>query len=91
MLHQRLLSWAKFAVPLLSLLGSLVLQAALSGAFCVVASGTVNLAAYLVKAIRRGLASRASGMLVTSFYLPARWQSISSVRIAGRAGWRWQG
>lgn len=53
--------------------GSLLRQALLTSAFGAVGSGIVfvNLAGYQVKAMRRDLASRASGMFVTSFYAAA--------------------
>ncbi len=64
-------------------------QASLSFAWGVVVSGVVyvNLAGYHVKAVRRDLAGRASGLFVTSLYLSAAFAGYAMGWIAGRAGW----
>jgi len=64
-------------------------QAALSFAWGVVVSGMiyVNLAGYHVKAVRRDLAGRASGVFVTSLYLSAAVAGYLMGWIANRAGW----
>lgn len=64
-------------------------QASLSFAWGVVVSGVVyvNLAGYHVKAVRRDLAGRASGVFVTSLYLPAAFAGYGMGWIATRAGW----
>jgi MFS transporter, DHA1 family, inner membrane transport protein len=64
-------------------------QAALSFAWGVIVSGIiyVNLAGYHVKAVRRHLAGRASGMFVTSLYLSAAAAGYSMGWLANRAGW----
>jgi len=64
-------------------------QAALSFAWGVVVSGVVyvNLAGYHVKAVRRELAGRASGVFVTSLYLSAAVAGYLMGWIANRAGW----
>jgi DHA1 family inner membrane transport protein len=64
-------------------------QAALSFAWGVVVSGVVyvNLAGYHVTAVRRDLAGRASGLFVTSLYLPAAFAGYVMGWIANRAGW----
>jgi MFS transporter, DHA1 family, inner membrane transport protein len=64
-------------------------QAALSFAWGVVVSGIVyvNLAGYHVKAVRRDLAGRASGVFVTSLYLSAAFAGYLMGWIANRAGW----
>jgi predicted MFS family arabinose efflux permease len=64
-------------------------QAALSFTWGVVVSGMiyVNLAGYHVKALRRSLASRASGVFVTSLYLSAAAAGYLMGWIANRAGW----
>lgn len=64
-------------------------QAALSFAWGVIVSGViyVNLAGYHVKAVRRPLAGRASGMFVTSLYLSAAVAGYSMGWLANRAGW----
>jgi predicted MFS family arabinose efflux permease len=69
--------------------GSILRQALLTGAFGAVASGTiyVNLVGYHVKAVRRSLASRASGMFVTSFYAAAAMAGYLMGGIASRADW----
>jgi DHA1 family inner membrane transport protein len=69
--------------------GSLLRQALLTAAFGAVASGTVyvNLVGYHVKAVRRSLASRASGMFVTSFYAAAAVAGYLMGGIASRASW----
>ena len=69
--------------------GSYSWQATLAFAWGVVVSGVmyVNLAGYHVKAVRRTLASRASGVFVTSLYLSAAGAGYSMGWIANRAGW----
>jgi predicted MFS family arabinose efflux permease len=64
-------------------------QAALSFAWGVIVSGVVyvNLAGYHVKAVRRELAGRASGVFVTSLYLTAAVAGYLMGWIANRAGW----
>jgi predicted MFS family arabinose efflux permease len=64
-------------------------QATLSFAWGVVVSGLiyVNLAGYHVKAVRRGLAGRASGVFVTSLYLSAAIAGYVMGWMANRAGW----
>jgi len=64
-------------------------QAALSFAWGIVVSGIVyvNLAGYHVKAVRRDLAGRASGVFVTSLYLSAAFAGYLMGWIANRAGW----
>lgn len=64
-------------------------QAALSFAWGVVVSGIVyvNLAGYHVKAVRRHLAGRASGVFVTSLYVSAAFAGYTMGWIANRAGW----
>ena len=64
-------------------------QASLSFAWGVVVSGVVyvNLAGYHVKAVRRDLAGRASGVFVTSLYLSAAFAGYGMGWIASRAGW----
>ena len=64
-------------------------QAALSFAWGVVVSGMiyVNLAGYHVKAVRRDLAGRASGVFVTSLYLSAAAAGYLMGWIANRGGW----
>ena len=64
-------------------------QATLAFAWGVVVSGVmyVNLAGYHVKAVRRSLAGRASGMFVTSLYLSAAGAGYLMGWIANRAGW----
>jgi MFS transporter, DHA1 family, inner membrane transport protein len=64
-------------------------QAILSFAWGVVVSGIlyVNVAAYHVKAVRRHLAGRASGLFVTSLYLSAAFAGYVMGWIANRAGW----
>ncbi len=69
--------------------GAYYWQAMLSFAWGVVVSGViyVNLAGYHVKAVRRHLASRASGVFVTSLYLSAAIAGYLMGWIANRAGW----
>ncbi len=69
--------------------GAYYWQAALSFAWGVVVSGMiyVNLAGYHVKAVRRDLAGRASGVFVTSLYLSAAVAGYLMGWIANRAGW----
>jgi MFS transporter, DHA1 family, inner membrane transport protein len=64
-------------------------QASLSFAWGVVVSGVgyVNLAGYHVKAVRRHLAGRASGVFVTSLYVSAAFAGYLMGWIANRAGW----
>jgi len=64
-------------------------QATLSFAWGVIVSGVVyvNLAGYHVKAVRRELAGRASGVFVTSLYLTAAVAGYLMGWIANRAGW----
>jgi MFS transporter, DHA1 family, inner membrane transport protein len=64
-------------------------QAALSFAWGIVVSGViyVNLAGYQVKAVRRHLAGRASGVFVTSLYVSAAFAGYVMGWIATRAGW----
>ena len=64
-------------------------QATLAFVWGVVVSGVmyVNLAAYHVKAVRRSLAGRASGVFVTSLYLSAAGAGYLMGWIASRAGW----
>jgi MFS transporter, DHA1 family, inner membrane transport protein len=64
-------------------------QATLAFAWGVVVSGVmyVNLAGYHVKAVRRSLAARASGLFVTSLYLSAAGAGYLMGWIANRAGW----
>ena len=69
--------------------GSLVTQVILTAAFGATASGVVfvNLVGYHVKAVRQELASRASGLFVTSFYLAAATAGFLMGQLAGRLGW----
>lgn len=64
-------------------------QASLSFAWGVIVSGVlyVNLAGYHVKAVRRHLAGRASGVFVTSLYLSAAVAGYLMGFLANRAGW----
>jgi len=64
-------------------------QATLSFAWGIVVSGIVyvNLAGYHVKAVRRDLAGRASGVFVTSLYVSAAFAGYVMGWIANRAGW----
>ena len=64
-------------------------QASLSFAWGASVSGVVyvNLAGYHVKAVRRDLAGRASGVFVTSLYLSAAFAGYGMGWIASRAGW----
>jgi predicted MFS family arabinose efflux permease len=64
-------------------------QAVLSCAWGVIVSGVVyvNLAGYHVKAVQRHLASRASGLFVTSLYVSAAFAGYVMGWIANRAGW----
>jgi len=64
-------------------------QAAFSFAWGVVVSGViyVNLAGYHVKAVRRHLAGRASGVFVTSLYVSAAVAGYVMGWIANSAGW----
>jgi DHA1 family inner membrane transport protein len=69
--------------------GAIVPQAILTFAYGAIGSGTiyVNLAGYHVKAVRSSLASRASGMFVTSLYATAAGAGYLMGAIAGHAGW----
>jgi MFS transporter, DHA1 family, inner membrane transport protein len=69
--------------------GSYYAQAVLSFAWGVIVSGVVyvNLAGYHVKAVRRHLAGRASGVFVTSLYLSAAAAGYLMGWLANRAGW----
>ena len=69
--------------------GAYYWQAMLSFLWGVVVSGMiyVNLAGYHVKAVRRNLAGRASGVFVTSLYLSAAAAGYLMGWIADRAGW----
>jgi len=69
--------------------GAYYWQAMLSLVWGVVVSGMiyVNLAGYHVKAVRRNLAGRASGVFVSSLYLSAAGAGYSMGWIANRAGW----
>ncbi len=69
--------------------GAYYWQAMLSFAWGVVVSGViyVNLAGSHVKAVRRNLAGRASGVFVTSLYLSAAVAGYLMGWIANRAGW----
>ncbi len=69
--------------------GAFAVQATLSFLFGAVASGMiyVNLAAYHVKAVRSTLASRASGIFVTSLYTSAAAAGYLMGAIANHAGW----
>ena len=64
-------------------------QTALSFAWGIVVSGIiyVNLAGYHVKAVRRQLAGRASGVFVTSLYVSAALAGYLMGWIANSAGW----
>src|SRR5882757_1735299 len=88
------LSAAFFAIAGLGYLcfhgtGSIVRQAILTCAYGAIGSGTiyVNLAGYHVKAVRSSLASRASGMFVTSLYATAAGAGYLMGGIATHAGW----
>jgi len=88
------LSGAFFAIAGLGYLcfhgsGSIVRQAILTCAYGAIGSGTiyVNLAGYHVKAVRSSLASRASGMFVTSLYATAAGAGYLMGGIAAHAGW----
>jgi MFS transporter, DHA1 family, inner membrane transport protein len=89
-----LLTTAFLAISLVGYLcfhhaGSLVTQVILTGAFGATASGVVfvNLVGYHVKAVRHELASRASGLFVTSFYLAASTAGFLMGQLTGRWGW----
>ena len=88
------LSSAFFAIAGLGYLcfhgsGSIVPQSMLTCAYGAIGSGTiyVNLAGYHVKAVRSSLASRASGMFVTSLYATAAGAGYLMGGIASHAGW----
>ena len=65
------------------------MQSSLSFMWGVVISGIlyVNLAAYYVKALHASLASRGSGIFVTSLYASAAVAGYMMGWLAGRAGW----
>ena len=65
------------------------LQSALSFVWGLIVSGTiyVNLAGYHVKAVRKGLANRASGIFVTSLYGSAAFGGYLMGWIAGHGSW----
>jgi len=69
--------------------GALARQAILTFAYGAIGSGTmyVNLAGYHVKAVRGSLASRGSGMFVTSFYGSAAVSGYLMGAITSHAGW----
>jgi DHA1 family inner membrane transport protein len=69
--------------------GAIVPQAILTCAYGAIGSGTiyVNLAAYHVKAVRSNLASRASGLFVTSLYATAAGAGYLMGGIVSHAGW----
>ena len=69
--------------------GAVPVQAALTFAYGAIGSGTlyVNLAAYHVKSVRSNLASRASGMFVTSLYAAAAAAGYIMGAIASHASW----
>src|ERR1700694_1198826 len=88
------LSGAFFAIAALGYFcfhgsGSIVPQAMLTCAYGAIGSGTiyVNLAGYHVKAVRSSLASRASGMFVTSIYGAAAFAGYLMGWIASHSGW----
>ena len=88
------LSGAFFAIAALGYLcfhgsGAMLPQALLTCAYGAIGSGTiyVNLAGYHVKAVRTNLASRASGMFVTSLYATAAGAGYLMGGIASQAGW----
>jgi|SRR5579872_787055 len=92
------LSGAFFAIAALGYLcfhgsGAMVPQAILTCAYGAIGSGTiyVNLAGYHVKAVRSSLASRASGMFVTSLYATAAGAGYLMGGIASHAGWAMAG
>jgi len=64
-------------------------EAALSFLWAFLASGTiyVNLGSYHVQAVHGQLASKASGVFVTSFYISATAAGYTFGWIANRAGW----
>jgi MFS transporter, DHA1 family, inner membrane transport protein len=68
---------------------SIVPQAIMTLAYGAIGSGTlyVNLAAYHIKAVRSSLASRASGMFVTSLYAAAAAAGYVMGGIASHLGW----
>ena len=89
-----LLSSAFLLIALLGYLcfrpgGSFLTHAVLTCIFGAVGSGTiyVNLAGFHVKAVRRTLAGRASGMFVTSFYSAGAVAGFLMGKIAAHAGW----
>ena len=69
--------------------GAYYWQAMLSLVWGVVVSGMiyVNLAGYHIKAVKRHLAGRASGVFVSSLYLPAAVAGYLMGWLANRAGW----
>jgi len=68
---------------------SVAAQALMTCAYGVIGSAVlyVNLAGYHVKAVRASLASRGSGMFVTSFYGSSALSGYLMGAIVGRAGW----
>jgi DHA1 family inner membrane transport protein len=68
---------------------AIVPQTIMTFAYGAIGSGTlyVNLAAYHVKAVRSSLASRASGMFVSSLYAAAAAAGYLMGGLASRAGW----
>lgn len=92
------LSGAFFAIAALGYFcfhgsGAMVPQAILTCTYGAIGSGTiyVNLAGYHVKAVRSSLASRASGMFVTSLYATAAGAGYLMGGIASHAGWAMAG
>jgi DHA1 family inner membrane transport protein len=69
--------------------GAIMPQAILTCAYGAIGSGMiyVNLAAYHVKSVKSSLASRASGMFVTSLYAAAAAAGYLMGGIASHAGW----
>jgi hypothetical protein len=68
---------------------SFAVQSVLSFAWGVIVSGTiyVNLAGYHVKAVRKSLANRASGVFVTSLYGSAAFGGYLMGWLAGHGSW----
>ena len=92
------LSVAFFAIAALGYLcfhgsGAMVPQAILTCAYGAIGSGIiyVNLAGYHVKSVRSSVASRASGMFVTSLYATAAGAGYLMGGIASHAGWAMAG
>lgn len=69
--------------------GSLAVQVGATFLYGAIGSGVlyVNLAAFHVKALRRSLASRGSGMFVTSLYAAGAGAGYLMGALASRAGW----